>query len=352
MFWHFLGTEGVSSARNSSRRRLLSRFVGERMRDALNNNPLVHLGVLAALLLAVAVFLMSSGGGGEEKESAGSGTTEATVSVAGTDAGGTASEAAAGEPLSSALSAVNQAAATAPPLPGPVLDAWKANRTLVLLFVRDGGIDDRLMKTATDGLAWFRNTAVFVVPAAEISRYAAITEGVGVDRVPALVVVTPKHLKKSVPTASVSYGFQSSQSVAQAVIDAGYKGPTVDYHPCGCGSATVACSLAAEANSAWCRRSKMASARSWSPLSLRLSGFVSITVANQESTVPEAQASGLISVEASPLESSRRRTSMYPRRRSFADPWGSPTASWQMPERRPGRSNSGALSINASAMSR
>jgi len=201
------------------------------MRDALNNNPLVQLGVLAALLLAVAVFLMSSGGGGEEKESAGSGTTEATVSVAGTDAGGTASEAAAGEPLSSALSAVNQAAATAPPLPGPVLDAWKANRTLVLLFVRDGGIDDRLMKTATDGLAGFRNTAVFVVPAAEISRYAAITEGVGVDRVPALVVVTPKHLKKSVPTASVSYGFQSAQSVAQAVIDAGYKGPTVDYHP-------------------------------------------------------------------------------------------------------------------------
>jgi hypothetical protein len=38
-------------------------------------------------------------------------------------------------------------------------------------------------------------------------------------------------LKKTVPTASVSYGFQSSQSVAQAVIDAGYKGKTLDYHP-------------------------------------------------------------------------------------------------------------------------
>ena len=47
----------------------------------------------------------------------------------------------------------------------------------------------------------------------------------------ALVVVSPKHLKRTVPTASVSYGFQSPQSVAQAVIDAGYKGPTVDYHP-------------------------------------------------------------------------------------------------------------------------
>ncbi len=45
-----------------------------------------------------------------------------------------------------------------------VLDAWKANKTLVLLFVRDGGIDDRLVKTATDGLAGFRDAAVFVVP--------------------------------------------------------------------------------------------------------------------------------------------------------------------------------------------
>jgi hypothetical protein len=215
------------------------------MREQLNSNPLVQLAVVGVLLIGVAVFVMSSGGGGGEEESAG--TTEATVSVAGTGAGGTATgatpgeavegaveaatEGAGGESLSSALSAVDQAAATAPPLPRPVLDAWKANKTLVLLFVRDGGIDDRLVKTATDGLAEFRDAAVFVVPAAKISRYAAITEGVGVDRVPALVVVTPKHLKKTVPTASVSYGFQSSQSIAQAVIDAGYKGPTVDYHP-------------------------------------------------------------------------------------------------------------------------
>jgi hypothetical protein len=216
------------------------------MREQLNSNPLVQLAVVGVLLVAVAVFVMSSGGGGgEEEESAG--TTEATVAVAGTGATGTAtgatpgeavegaveaaSEAAGGEALSSSLSVVGGVAASAPPLPRPVLDAWKDNQTLVLLFVRDGGIDDRLVKTATDGLAGFRDAAVFVVPAAKISRYAAITEGVGVDQVPALVVVTPKHLKKTVPTASVSYGFQSSQSVAQAVIDAGYKGPTVDYHP-------------------------------------------------------------------------------------------------------------------------
>ncbi len=73
--------------------------------------------------------------------------------------------------------------------------------------------------------------ATFIVPASKISRYAAITEGVGVSRVPALVVVRPKRLHEAVPTASVSYGFQSGESVVQAVIDAGYKGPTVDYHP-------------------------------------------------------------------------------------------------------------------------
>jgi hypothetical protein len=204
-------------------------LVGEQMREQLNSNPLVQLGVVGVLIVAVGFFLLSSSGGGEEAESAGGSETAAGVAEAG--AGEGAAEAAAGESLTSALSAVSQSAIEAPPPPRPVLDAWRANETLVLLFVRDGGIDDRLVKTATDGLAGFRDAAIFVVPAAKISRYAAITEGVGVDRVPALVVVTPKHLKKTVPTASVSYGFQSPQSVAQAVIDAGYKGKTLDYHP-------------------------------------------------------------------------------------------------------------------------
>jgi hypothetical protein len=211
------------------------------MREKLNSNPLLQLAVVGVLLVCVAVFVMSSGGGGAEGEPAG--TTEATVSVAGTSASGTATGATPGEAVEGAveaaegavtgesLSAASQASIAAPPLPRPVLDAWKANEIPVLLFVRDGGIDDRLVKIATDGLAGFRDAVVFIVPAAKISRYAAITEGVGVDRVPALVVVTPRHLKGAVPTASVSYGFQSPQSVAQAVIDAGYKGPTVDYHP-------------------------------------------------------------------------------------------------------------------------
>lgn len=217
------------------------------MREALNSNPLVQLGVVGVLLVVVAVFLMSSGG--EEEESAGGGeaTTEATVAVAGTNATGSATGATPGEAVEGAVEAATEAAGSealgaalsgaaaggiaAPPLPKPVLRAWKANKTLVLLFVHDGGIDDRRVKAATKGLAGFRDAKVFIVPAKQIARYAAISEGVGVNRVPALVVVTPKHLDKSIPTASVSYGFQSPQSVAQAVIDAGYKGRTLDYHP-------------------------------------------------------------------------------------------------------------------------
>jgi hypothetical protein len=197
------------------------------MREALNNNPLAQAAVVGVLLICVAIFVISSGGGGEEEAAEPAATSSSSVST---------TESATAEPATpagpeAALAAVGQAATDAPPLPRPLMRAWEANQTPVLLFVRDGGIDDRLVKTATAGLAGFRNAAVFIVPAHQIYRYAAITEGVGVDRVPALVVVTPKHLDQSVPTASVSYGFQNPESIAQAVIDAGYKGPTVDYHP-------------------------------------------------------------------------------------------------------------------------
>lgn len=217
------------------------------MREQLNNNPLVQLAVMGVLLLGAGFFFLTMSGGGEDEES-GAGATEATVTVAGGEASGTATGATPGEAvegavdaategagsaasLADALASVNRAGTAVPPPPKPVLRAWRANRTVVLLFVRNGGIDDALVKRATTGLAGLRDAAVFVEPASRISRYAAITQGVGVDRVPALVVVTPKHLEKTVPTASVSYGFQSPQSVTQAVIDAGYEGRTLDYHP-------------------------------------------------------------------------------------------------------------------------
>jgi hypothetical protein len=203
------------------------------MREALNSNPVVQAAVVAVLLLGAAIFLLMPGGGEEKEESAG----EGTVQIAGTEisaSGATPAEAVEGGVGATAEGASlvpGRLAAAAPPLPAPVLDAWESNRTVVMLFVHNGGIDDRLVRNATRAVAGFPNASFFVVPAQQISRYAAIAEGVGVERVPALVAVTPKRLQDGEPTASVAYGFQRPETVRQAVIDAGYEGPTIDYHP-------------------------------------------------------------------------------------------------------------------------
>ena len=214
---------GGIGAQRSSPARILSNSVSERMRDKLNDNPLMQLAVIGVLLVLAGVFVMSSKGGGEEEA-------ESSASATGASVESTATEAPVG--LSAALAMVSQAsAAHARPLPSPVVSAWKADKTVVLLFVHDGGIDDRLVKDATGRLQNLHGVATFVIPAGQISRYAAVTEGVGVNRVPALVVIRPKRVHQTVPSASVSYGFQSGESVVQAVVDAGYQGPTFPYHP-------------------------------------------------------------------------------------------------------------------------
>jgi hypothetical protein len=206
------------------------------MREKLNENPLAQVVLIGVLLLAAGIMVMSSMGGGEESESSASSaessasSAESSASATGASAESTAGQAPAG--LSAALAMVSQAsAAHARPLPHPVISAWHSDKTVVLLFVHDGGIDDRLVKAATGRLRTLPEAATFVVPASKISRYAAVTEGVGVNRVPALVVIRPKRVHQTIPSASVSYGFQSGQSIVQAVIDAGYQGPTLPYHP-------------------------------------------------------------------------------------------------------------------------
>ncbi len=205
------------------------------MREKLNSNPLAQAALVGVLLLAVGFFVLSSmGGEGEEAETT---TSSATVSTPEGSASVTATvttpvgESAAVPAPSSVPPLPPGAAATAPPLPHAVTTAFHANRTVVFLFVSEGGIDDGMVAGASSALAAMPGVSTFVVPADRIARYAAIAQGVAVDRVPALVVLRPKRLDRGIPTASVHYGFQSPQSVVQAVIDAGYKGRTVDYHP-------------------------------------------------------------------------------------------------------------------------
>jgi hypothetical protein len=119
-----------------------------------------------------------------------------------------------------------------PGLPAPVVNAWKSGDAVVLLIVRGGGIDDRLVRGAVRGLSSDADVSVFVARAKDVARYSRITQGVGVSRVPALVVVRPKRLSGQAPEAQVSYGFRDSQSVLQAVHDALYKGrDDIPYYP-------------------------------------------------------------------------------------------------------------------------
>jgi hypothetical protein len=192
------------------------------MREKLNSSPIAQVAVVGVLLLGAGLFLMSSMGGRDEAESEAP-TTSVPAAVEGGEAVGAPGSVPALPP---------SAASAAPPPPRPVTEAFEANRTVVLLFVRNGGIDDRLVRDSVDRLrATLPAVSAFVVPADRIARYAAIAQGVALDRVPALVVVRPKRLDRGIPVASVSYGFQSPESVVQAAIDAGYKGPTIDYHP-------------------------------------------------------------------------------------------------------------------------
>lgn len=189
------------------------------MRDKLNSNPLAQVAVVGVLLLLAAVFVMSKGGGSEEEE------------AAAPEAGAVATTTEVPEGELAALPAPGSGVGAPPPLPRDVTASFAANDTVVLLFVRNGGIDDRVVAADVRRLSSLPDVANFVVPASQIARYAGIAQGVQLNRVPALVVLRPKHLAGRIPTASVHYGYQSPESVEQAVIDAGYKGRTVPYHP-------------------------------------------------------------------------------------------------------------------------
>jgi hypothetical protein len=200
------------------------------MREKLNDNPLVQVAVLGVLILGTGFFLLSTMGGGGKEE-----TDKTTTSLTATTPTGEVSVTATGTaPLAGEVATPPPAgalAAAAPPPPRSVSAAFDAGNTVALLFVRNSGIDDRLVKQALGALEALPDVSTFVVPADRIARYAAITQGVEVNRVPALVVVRPKRLGKQVPTAAVLYGFQSSESMVQAVVDAEYKGRTLGYHP-------------------------------------------------------------------------------------------------------------------------
>lgn len=198
------------------------------MREKLNSNPLAQVAIVGVLLLATGFFVLSSMGGGGEEEGE-STASSATITTTLPEAVAGAPVPVEGAPVPASISGVPEV--PAPPLPRPVRQAFASNRTVILLIRKKGAYDDSLVARTVRRLRHISHVSAFIVPAKQIARYAAITQGVDVDRVPALVVVRPKDLDSGVAIASVSYGVQSLESAKQAVRDARYKGVTLAYHP-------------------------------------------------------------------------------------------------------------------------
>jgi hypothetical protein len=195
------------------------------MREKLNDNPMAQIALVGVLLVLAAVFLLGKMGGGSEEEEEGGGSAAADAAVA-----AVANELEAGQqPLR--LPAPGSGPGAVPAPPRAVVDAVDAGEIVAILFVRDGGIDDELVTESVGKLEAIGGVATFVVPTHQLVRYVSITQGVDLSRVPALVVIRPKNLSHSYDPASVQYGFQSAQSVVQAVVDARYHGGTLPYHP-------------------------------------------------------------------------------------------------------------------------
>jgi hypothetical protein len=208
------------------------------MRQAINNNPMVQIAVIGVLVVVIGLFLMMS----MSKKSETSPSSASNPSTGGTSASvspsGTAPPSASGGSAGAVAPPVSGGTVTptalipGPGLPRRVISAWKHGDTVVLLVVRKAGIDDRLVQGSVRTLSSLSGVSVFVARANDVARYSRITQGVGVEQVPALVVVRPRSESGSTPQAQVRYGFRNTQSVVQAVYDALYHGSdNLPYYP-------------------------------------------------------------------------------------------------------------------------
>ena len=216
------------------------------MRKALNENPVVQMVMIGILVIVVGFLFMTriagGGGGAEEVTATDAAVTADPVAVVppaptAADPGAAAvpPAPATGAPAVPDVPAGAKAAFVAGPgLPVELVKAYYRGDTVVLLIVRENGIDDRKVRAAVeDAHREGGDVALFVVRARGIARYSRITQGVEVERVPALIVIRPKKFADGgLPAASISYGYRGPESIEQAVRDANYSGRTdVPYYP-------------------------------------------------------------------------------------------------------------------------
>lgn len=227
------------------------------MRKALNDNPMVQISVLGVGLILVGFLLFTQMSGGKEKTEVppnapiGSTAADTSGTTAGAVPAGTEPGAVSGavDPATTPPIGGDTGSSTppvvpsgsvdpqamlkpGPGLPAEVSSAWKRGDAIALLVVRASGIDDRLVRDSARGISGMSNVAFFDTPAEKVAKYSRITQAVGLNRVPALIVIRPKGVAGAPPQAQVSYGFRNAQSVVQAVRDALYTGKDdVPYYP-------------------------------------------------------------------------------------------------------------------------
>ncbi len=218
------------------------------MRRAINENPVVQAALIGVLAIGVgALLLMRMGGSSEPEPDPGAVQTAPAVppdaSAQSAAPAGSADGSVPAAPGANAASGDGEASApppvapsdfvAGPGLPKPVVEAYDDGKAVVLLIVRQRGIDDRKVEAIVKRLEKRRDTAVFVTKAGKTADYSRITSGIDVNRTPALVIVSPKRLTDGpLPAATVSYGFRGPASVEQALENALYKGPKdIPYYP-------------------------------------------------------------------------------------------------------------------------
>lgn len=204
------------------------------MRRALNENPRVQLAVLGvfAAVFAIVLFSTMSGGGSEEApaDSAVAGTAAEEGAVAETPDPAVPTPAPAAP--TPAPAPATPAPATGSPdgllptagLPEDVLVAYARGKAIALVVVDPKAISDKQVNAWAKRLEDRGDVEVFTVKGQNVARYSRITRGVAVSQTPALVVIEPRDKAGAAPSASVSYGFRSPQSIDVAVEDALYSG--------------------------------------------------------------------------------------------------------------------------------
>lgn len=218
------------------------------MRQALNDNPVVQAAVLGVIAVAFAVLIFTSFLK-KDPEAEGSAATpaaptaEAGATVAppaiadaavdsgtGTPAGAPPVDGAAAPPATGSDPGASAGLAATEGLPKNVVAAYEQDKAIVLLVIDPKAQESFPGRGAVKGLS-DGDVEVVVVDVKDVAKYSRITLGVAVSRTPALVVLRPRKLTDSVPTASVEYDLTGIESVKQAIHEAFYDGGTVSAYP-------------------------------------------------------------------------------------------------------------------------